>query len=273
MTALTIMVVSGGVGTSGTQILRTALAQFPTNGTAIRVVSQVRTVADIGKVIAEAVELDALIVHTLVDDVLRRELMSQARHCGIVEVDLLGQLLAEVGERLGYAPLGKPGLYRKMREEDLRRIEAIEFAVDHDDGKRASELGQAEIVLTGVSRVGKTPLSMYLSTMGWKVGNVPLVRGLEPPGSLFEIDRRRVIGLTIEAGQLVAHRRRRGEHMGLQQNAAYTAPVELLDELEFAQSIFRRGHFATVDTTDKPIEESADEVIARVRRALNQAAS
>jgi regulator of PEP synthase PpsR (kinase-PPPase family) len=110
---------------------------------------------------------------------------------------------------------------------------------------------------------------MYLSTMGWKVGNVPLVKGLQPPASLYEIDHRRVIGLTIEPGQLVAHRRRRGQHIGLHSNAAYSTPADLIDELAFAQEIFRKGRFATVDTTDKPIEESADEIITRVKRELN----
>jgi regulator of PEP synthase PpsR (kinase-PPPase family) len=104
--------------------------------------------------------------------------------------------------------------------------------------------------------------------MGWKVGNVPLVKGIEPPSTLFEIDHRRVIGLTIEPGQLVAYRRRRGQHIGLLSNSDYTAPAELVDELEFAQDVFRRGRFAQVDTTDKPVEESADEIIACVEREL-----
>jgi regulator of PEP synthase PpsR (kinase-PPPase family) len=209
-----------------------------------------------------------MIVHTLVDEVLRRKLTALASAHRIVELDLIGPLLEQLSSCQGQKPVGKPGLYRKMRERDLKRIEAIEFAVDHDDGKRAHELAQAEIVLTGVSRVGKTPLSMYLSTMGWKVGNVPLVKGIQPPPTLFEIDHRRVIGLTIEPGQLIAYRKRRGQHIGLLAKSAYTTPAELIEELTFAQEVFRRGRFATVDTTDKPIEESADEIIARVEREL-----
>src|SRR5690606_13623671 len=131
-------------------------------------------------------------------------------------------------------------------------------------------LDQAEIVLTGVSRVGKTPLSMYLSTLGWKVANVPLVKDIQPTNELFRIDHRRVIGLTIEPGQLVIYRQRCSHHLGLSARTAYTTPVDLVDELEFARSIFRRGRFAVIDTTDKPIEECAEEIVARINASLSR---
>jgi regulator of PEP synthase PpsR (kinase-PPPase family) len=109
---------------------------------------------------------------------------------------------------------------------------------------------------------------MYLSTMGWKVANVPIVPGINPPSALFEVDHRRVVGLTIEAGQLVAFRQRRGHHLGIAASASYTAPAELVEELEFAADVFRQGQFAVVNTTDKPVEESADEIIAHISRRL-----
>jgi len=268
MNNLTVFVVSGGLGTSGDQLVRTALAQFANNGTNVSVIPQVRSIEQVQGVIAQASATNGIIVHTLVDEFLRQKLVGLANEHRIVELDLIGPLLGRLSSCLGQEPAGKPGLYRKMREQDLKRIEAIEFAVNHDDGKRANELGEAEIVLTGVSRVGKTPLSMYLSTMGWKVGNVPLVKGIQPPSTLFEIDHRRVIGLMIEPGQLVAYRKRRGQHIGLLGQTAYTMPEELVEELEFAQQVFHRGRFATIDITDKPIEESAEEIIARVEREL-----
>ncbi|MEZ4670285.1 MAG: pyruvate, water dikinase regulatory protein [Anaerolineae bacterium] len=268
MNTTTIFVISGGLGTSGVQMVRTALAQFPVNNTTVTAIPQVRTPAHLHEIIAQVQAANGFIVHTLVDEPLRRDLTALAASHGIVEVDLMGPLLERLSSHLGCAPLGKPGLYRKMREQDFKRIEAIEFAVAHDDGKRAAELDQAEIVLTGVSRVGKTPLSMYLSTMGWKVANVPLVMGIEPPAELFQIERERVVGLTIEPGQLVAFRVRRGSHLGLASGAAYSAPQGLWDELEFAHSVFRRGRFAVMDMTDKPVEESAEEIIARVRATV-----
>ncbi|NLF75443.1 MAG: kinase/pyrophosphorylase, partial [Chloroflexi bacterium] len=152
----------------------------------------------------------------------------------------------------------------------FKRIEAIEFTVDHDDGRKPHELGMAEIVIVGVSRVGKTPLSMYLSTRGWKVANVPLVREIAPPAELFEIDARRVVGLTIDEEQLAAHRRRRAMKLGMDRQVPYTDPASLYAEMEYAQAILRRGRFAVVDITNKPIEESADEVVEHVVRRLRQ---
>jgi regulator of PEP synthase PpsR (kinase-PPPase family) len=263
-----ILIVSGGVGTSGSQLVRTALAQFLTHDITVTIVPQVRHAEELEQVISQAASMNGMIVHTLVDETLRTALTQLAKANHIIEVDLMGPLLQQLTHCMGQKPVGQPGLYRKMREQDLKRIEAIEFAVDHDDGKRAHELHQAEIVLTGVSRVGKTPLSMYLSTLGWKVANVPLVPGVNPPSGLFEIDRRRVFGLTIEPGQLVAYRLRRGHHLGIAVGSSYAAPLELIEELEFAREVFRRGQFAIMDTTDKPIEESADEIIAMISRRL-----
>lgn len=268
MSKTSIFVVSGGVGTSGMQVVQTVLAQFLVNDIPITVTPQVREAEEIEQLITQASAARGVVVHTLVNKALRHQLIESAKVHQVIEIDLTGPLLDVLTAQLGQTPIGQPGLYRKMREQDLKRIEAIEFAVEHDDGKRAYELSQAEIVLTGVSRVGKTPLSMYLSILGWKVANIPLVKDINPPFELFEVDPRRVIGLTIEPGQLVAYRQRRGHHLGITASSSYTAPVELVEELEFARDVFRRGQFAVIDITDKPIEESADEIIARINRRL-----
>lgn len=267
MSASPVFVVSGSTGASGSRLTRTALAQFLAAETPVVIVPDVRTDVQLQDVVAQAAAQGGLIVHTLVDSSLRARLGSLARARGVATVDLIGPLLDEMARLLGQQPVEQPGLYRKLHEEDVKRIEAIEFAVAHDDGKRVHDLAQAEIVLTGVSRVGKTPLSMYLSTMGWKVANVPLVKGVTPPPALFEVDRRRVIGLTVEPGQLIAYRQRRGQHLGLR-SGTYTDPEALFDELEFARALFRQHGFASVDMTDKPIEEAASEIAAHMIRRL-----
>lgn len=266
----TVFVVSGSTGASGSRLTRTALAQFPNAGMPVVIVPDVRTAIHLQDVVERAAAQGGLIAHTLVDPDLRTRLEALAQARSVPTVDLIGPLLSQLTRLLGQQPAGQPGLYRKLYEEDLKRIDAIEFAVAHDDGKRAAELDQAEIVLTGVSRVGKTPLSMYLSTLGWKVANVPLVKGVQPPATLFEVDKRRVIGLTIEPGQLVAYRQRRGETLGLRGSGAYTDPETLFEELEFARTLFRHNGFAIVDMTDKPVEEGASEVIAHLIRRLGR---
>jgi hypothetical protein len=153
-----------------------------------------------------------------------------------------------------------------QREAYFKRMEAIAFAVAHDDAQRIDELSEAQIVGVGPSRVGKTPLSIYLSVVGWKVANVPLIPDLPPPAQLLEVDRRRVVGLIIEATQLVAHRRWRRHALGIPQDSSYTDPAQIYEELEWVRSFCRQHGFAILDVTDRPIEASAEEVITLINR-------
>ena len=270
MTDLNIYIVSGGQGTSGQRIVEATLAQFERVDVAVHVIAGILERDQIGHVIARAAQTNGLIVHTLVDTDLRSFLMSEAQAHNLTAIDLQGPLLMHLARVLGQQPAGIPGLYSRMREEYFKRIEAMEFTIDHDDGKRIEDLHLAEIVLTGVSRVGKTPLSMYLSTHGWRVANVPLMREMSPPSQLFEIDPRRVIGLTIDPGQLVAFRQFRQQRLGLSAKSTYSRAEDLYDEIEYARQVFRRGRFAVIDITDKPIEESAEEIVNRITRRLRE---
>jgi len=264
-----IYVVSGGVGASGEQLTRTALAQFENPDIAVIIVPHVREVAQVEDVVKKAATAGGTVLHTLVDLDLRQALIHQAHDRNVVAIDAMGQLLSRLAKVLGQEPQGQPGLYRQLRQDYFDRVAAIEFTVAHDDGHRPDEWHLAEIMLVGVSRVGKTPLSMYLSTLGWKVANYPLVKEVEPPKELFELDPRRVVGLVIDPGQLVTHRQQRQRRLGVSNKSAYTNPVDLFEEVEEAKKLFRRHGFAIVNVTDKPIEESADEVLALINRRLN----
>jgi regulator of PEP synthase PpsR (kinase-PPPase family) len=206
------------------------------------------------------------IIHTMVDTKLRETLVSLARAQHITTIDTIGDPLAQLASVFGRAPLGQPGLYQGEGEAYQERIKAIEYTVDHDDGRSPSHLDQADVVLTGVSRVGKTPLSIYLSVLGWKVANVPLVPRVPPPVELFAIDRRRVVGLTIEADTLMQHRHWRQIGLGGTGGRAYSDLEALYEELDAAQRVFRKGGFAVINVTNKPIEESADQVIGLISR-------
>jgi regulator of PEP synthase PpsR (kinase-PPPase family) len=263
-----IFIVSGGVGASGQQLVQTALAQFPETDVPVIIVPYVREVAQIKAAVEQAADTAGTIVHTLVDVDMRQSLIRLAREQNVVTIDAMGRLLSRLAQVLGQEPSGQPGLYRQLRQAYFDQVEAIEFTVGHDDGRNPHEWPLAEIVLVGVSRVGKTPLSMYLSVRGWKVANVPLLTDVPPPPELFQLDRRRVVGLTIDPGQLVAHRQQRQRRLGTPGNSVYTDPFKLYEEVEATRRLYRQNGFATVDVTDKPIEESADEVIALVTRRL-----
>jgi len=265
-----IYIVSGGVGASGEQVVHTLLAQFPENTPRVITVSNVRDVEQLQAVVSKArPELDT-IVHTLVDSQLRQVLVKLADQRQIPAFDLMGQLMERISQVSRRQPLGQPGLYRKLREDYYDRVAAIEYTMRHDDGQRPDEWDQAEIVLIGVSRVGKTPLSLYLSVLGWKVANCPFVREVPLNPKLSQLDHHRVLGITMQPGQLLEHRRRRQSRLGVPGFSEYTDPAAIHEELTSALEAYRRLGIRVIDVTDKPIETSADEVIRLITRRTGQ---
>jgi regulator of PEP synthase PpsR (kinase-PPPase family) len=261
-----IFIISGGAGALGKHVARIALSQFAGRNPQMIVIPQICSCDQLAEAIAQVVARRGIIIHTMVDPKMRQALIQLAQEYQITAIDTIGDPLAELARVLGQAPLGQPGLYQGGNETYLERIKAIEYTVDHDDGRSPNELAQADVVLTGISRVGKTPLSIYLSVLGWRVANVPLVLDIQPPKELFEIDRRRVIGLTIDVEVLMLHRRWRQEAFGWGAGHAYSDTEALYTEVEFGQRIFRKGGFSVINVTNKPIEETADQVIAMINR-------
>jgi len=266
-----VYIVSGGSGASGQQIAETALAQFPTLRVPVIIRNHVWSLKQVETAVKEAEADGGTVVHTLVDGSLREALIRLGRKHGVVTIDLMGPLLEQVAGQTGAKPLEQPGLYRKLRKDYFDRVEAIDFAVSHDDGSRPDDIPSAAVVIIGVSRCGKTPLSMYLAVHGWKVANIPIIKDIPLPGELFRIDRRRVIGLSIEYKRLLEHRKKREEHMGGVGTTAYSSPSAVFEELEVARRIYREGGFYVVEVTDKPIEIIADEIIKFIARNPNQA--
>ena len=256
-----IYLVSGASGASGEHLVETVLAQFPGIHVPVIKMTHVRQKAQVKEIIVQASKREGTIVHTLVDAGLRKALIRLGEKQDVATIDLMGSLLDRVEYMSGIPPEGKPGLYRKLHKEYFDRIAAIEFAMAHDDGQRTRDLPSADIVLTGVSRCGKTPLSMYLAVQGWKVANVPLVIEVPPPQELFRINRRRVIGLSIAYEHLMVHRKERQKGMGISGPSRYTDRAIVLQELESARNIFKKGGFHVISVTDKPIESIAGEII------------
>lgn len=257
----TIFIVSGGIGTSGEQLIHTLLAQFPDDAVRVITVGNVRRPEQIADVLSQAQEMDALVVYTLVDPLLHDYLLRESQRLQIQALDLMGPVMEWVTGKLGTAPRAQPGLYRQLRSEYFERVSAIDFTMAHDDGKNHDDWPQAKAVLVGVSRVGKTPLSVYLAVLGWKIANWPLVPQVPVPQSLFSLDPQRVIGITVEPDQLLQYRLRRQKQLGAPGPSAYANPRDVYEEVQEALNIFRRGRFKIVDMTDKTIEQGADEII------------
>ncbi len=268
-----IYVVSGGVGASGEQLVNTALAQFPEKDVPVITVGNVRQVEQIRRVVKAAKHSGGTIAHTLVDARLRDTLIALTDKQGVSAIDLMGPLLNRLGEVAGHEPLGRPGLYRQFHRAYFDRVAAIEYTMKHDDGQNPRGWPRADILLLGVSRTGKTPLSVYLSILGYKVANLPLILERPTPPALFRLNRRRVVGLTIRPDQLIVFREQRYSQLGALPPFEYVDLDKVRAEVRAALTLYQRGGFAVIDVTDKPIEASADEIIrlisqpAKPRRA------
>lgn len=256
-----IYIISGGSGASGEQVVQTVLAQFPTANLDVVSIPHVRTKNKISDLITAASGEASIIVLTLVDEELNTFAINQAEGHQIFCIDLMRTLLRKVSEITGEAPLGHAGLYRKLHKAYFDRVAAIEYTISHDDGKEPGGWKDCEIMLIGVSRVGKTPLSLYLSVLGWKVANVPLIPNLEIPPALFQIDQKRIIGLTMQADRLLFHRQHRQRRLGIHGPSPYSDPIAIQEEISFFNSLIRRHGITTIDVTNKPIETSADEIM------------
>jgi len=227
-------------------------------------------VESLEKGIREVWESGGFIVHSMVDRKIRELLVDRCREYGIMQFDLVGNLFIYLTSILKQEPLNEPGLFRKMNLEYIDRIEAIEYTMESDDGMNPKSIHDADIVLTGISRTGKTPTSIYMAMLGWKVANVPLVQGIEPPEELFQVEPERVFGLDISTNRLVTHRKKRLSDFGYDESTSYIDPRTIRSELDYAQSVFRRGGFSVIKVTNKPIESVANEIIEILASNYNE---
>ena len=266
MSAHRIIIVSDGTGQTAERTLNAALTQFNVDNLVIDRKPEVRTEAQVQYIIEEAVEVGGIIVHTVVSHELRNAIRRFGRLRDVETIDLFGPLLARLSDYFEYSPMEQPGLFRKLNEEYFRRIDAMEFALAHDDGMRTSDLPRAEIVLVGVSRTFKTPLCIYFAFKGWFAANVPIIMDMKPPPVLLKLPRGRVFCLTTTPRRLADLRSVRDEYLG-RKTGDYADPDFVGRELAYAKRIFReRSDWPLIDVTDKPIEEIASEILADVRR-------
>lgn len=259
-----IYIVSDGTGRTARFALEAALVQFGnSNGDReIEIYAGVRTYQQIDEIVEQASQRKALIVYTLVDEKVRHYMQKASRLHVVESVDLMGPLLLKLTEHFDRQPDGTPGLYHAVNEDYFKRIDAVQFAFAHDDGQRIHELNRAEIVLVGVSRTFKTPISIYLAFKGWLVANVPLVVGIAPPAELFSLPPNKVFGLYNNPIDLSRLRKTRQEYLN-----GYSGDYAAIDfvrrELEYAHQLFKRNPgWRTINVSHKSIEEIAVEILS-----------
>jgi len=262
--AVELHVVSDSTGETATRLVHALEAQFPDQPFEEIRHPMVETVEDLEAAVRRARGRRAVVVYTLVERELRDAMRNLCRRARLHYCDLLGQPIEAVAKVSGTAARMQAGGRHLLDETYFRRMEAIEFAVKYDDGM-AGGLNEADIVLVGVSRTSKTPLSIYLGYLGYRAANVPLVKGIEPPDELFEVDPAKIVGLKIDAKRLAEIRRNRARRMG-GSNHRYSKLLEVYEELEQAEAVQRRLGCPVIDTTELSIEETAARVIRLVEQ-------
>ncbi|MFY9944950.1 MAG: pyruvate, water dikinase regulatory protein [Exiguobacterium chiriqhucha] len=252
-----VFVVSDSVGETCELVVRAASIQFHENAIETLRIPFVEDGQTIHDVVTQARAQGAVIAFTLVNEEHRSLLVRLGQEYGVKTVDLLGDLLDVLAGQLGESPREKPGLIYRLDEDYFRKIEAMEFAVKYDDGRDPRGLKKADIVLVGVSRTSKTPLSQYLALKRYKVANVPLVPESRPPEELFELPPDKCVGLIISPDKLISIRMERLKSLGLKPEADYAQLERINRELEYARGIYERIGCEVIDVTNKAVEETA----------------
>lgn len=261
-----IFVVSDSTGETAERVVRAALLQYPDARVPVRLFTRVRDRDSVSDVIKKAREHGSMIVFTIVRPELREFFHKLAQENEVEAVDVIGSLIHKVGAFLEADPVNIPTADMPLSKEYFRRVEAIEFAVKSDDGKEPRNLRKADLVLVGVSRTSKTPLSTYLAGRGLKVANVPLVLGVPPPNEIDDLPPEKVIGVTIGIDQLLEIRRARLIQLGMPADATYGLRDHVRAELEFAESIFNaHPDWTVLDVSGRAIEETATIILETLK--------
>ena len=267
----TVYLISDGTGETASVMVRAALVQYSDKDISVVRHNKVRTEKQVQLLLKQVEECKGFVVHTIVEDQLRSWITEMAMERKIPCVDLLGTLLGELNKYLGVSSDdNQVGLLRTINKRYFKRIEAIEYTVKHDDGKTMANLEEADIVLVGISRTSKTPLSIFLSHKGWKVANIPLVFESPLPKQLFQIDQRKIAGLIIDEESLYRIRRQRLRKFGQDPGGEYASRSYIAREIESAKALFKKHRrWPVFDVTDRALEETASEILRIVTTRMN----
>lgn len=264
--SVTVYVVSDSAGDTGELAVRAAAAQFHPLSVQIRRAAFIQSAEAIDSVLTAAGEDRGIVIYTLVIPHLRDYMVEQSASRNVTAIDLLGSLIDRLEDRFGRESRHQPGLNHVLDANYFRKVEAVEFAVRYDDARDVTGIHKADIVLIGVSRTSKTPLSMVLAHKTFKVANVPLVPELVPPKELFTVSPSRVVGLTINTEALNAIRKERLKALGLPDTASYATAERIEKELQHARQVMEKIGCVVIDVSNKAVEETASLILERFQK-------
>src|SRR6056297_4083547 len=256
-----IYVVSDSLGDTAEKVAIATAEQFKDVEYEIVKFPYVTQMDQIDNVIDSANGKNAIVIFTLVIEKLRDRLIDLCEENAILHNDIMAPVLKDLATLFDSDPILKPGIIHQLDKEYFDRVAAVEFAVKYDDGKDVRGIKKADIVILGISRTSKTPLSMYMAHKNIKVANVPLVPEVPVPDELFEIPAKRIVGLITEPEKLNAIRLERLKSMGLSNGAIYADMNRIMEELEYAEKLMKKIGCPFINVSNKAIEESANTII------------
>ncbi len=257
----TIFILSDSTGETASTIVKAALVHYQDRDVSIVRCKNIKSEEQIESIIEEVQARKGAVVFTIVSPNLRLKIEAMCQALSVPYKDLFGPLLEMMSAYFVKETDFTPGILRQTNEKYFKRIAAIEFTVKHDDGKVVDSLGESDIVLTGISRTSKTPLSVFLSHKGWKVSNIPIVLGIPLPPELFKIDQKKIVALTIDLEKLRRIRKNRLEKLGQDLSSDYASFEYIAREIEYSNEIFSKNkRWPVFDVTEKALEETASEI-------------
>ena len=255
--------VSDSTGETTHSLARACLVQFENIEVNTQTHSQVLTTTKMQKVI-EAIEANpGAVMYTMIDKSLGATLVKECTRIGVPCIDVLDGVISRLQRYFGKTIRGQPGRQHQLDDQYFHRIDAMQFALSHDDGQGFGHLSEAEIILVGVSRTSKTPTSMYLANhRGLMAANIPFVPGVPLPDMLFSKQAPFIVGLTTSPERLVQIRRERMKSVGEDRETNYVELDQVRQEIQRARKLFTKYRWPVIDVTRRSIEETASEIFA-----------
>jgi regulator of PEP synthase PpsR (kinase-PPPase family) len=259
--ATTILyVLSDSTGNLARHTLAALLTQFPPDTVSLKFHTFLRTEHRLDEVLREIEADPGAVCHAVIAAPLKRKIVAFCRKAKLPNYDITVGMVEFLTRVTGVEPHNNPATLHRIDESYKRRIGALEYTLGHDDALGLETIGEADIVLAGVSRTGKTPTSIYLAQQGYRVANVALAMEVPPPKELLALPPRKVVGLVISPQQLSLIRNRREQEWQMTRTS-YGEPAHVSREIAWARQLFARQNWPVLDVTDQAIEETAAKVV------------
>lgn len=259
-----VFVVSDSTGETAEKVARAAMSQFSIPDVHLKRFLLVESELKLREIIEEAASKKALVIFTLVKDQFRNIMLQESAERGIESIDIIGPVLNSISNTLNLSPVKKPGLIHRINDDYFRRIDALEYAVKHDDGQRTDGIVEADALILGISRTSKTPLCLFLAQRGFKAANIPIIDSRSLDEIVYRMPKEKIFGLVSDAGRISSLRKERLKRMGLPLSQDYVSKDSIEHEILYSKSLYSKLSAYVIDITDKSIEEVAADIISRI---------